>query len=105
MHLYIVERRRHGPDSRSRSLATDSTIKLIRFQLDGLRRGSCEDNQSADPAACNILIMRRCVGRIARDATEKLHDKSRCNFLGRAQRLLAVATDAFTVARPPYVVD
>jgi len=57
----------------SRSLVMDSTIKLIRFQLDDPRRGSCEGRQSVDPVACNILIMRRCVGRIARDATEKLY--------------------------------
>lgn len=83
----------------SRSLVTDSMIKWMHFQLDGPRRGSCEGRQSVDPAACNILIMRWCVGRIARDATEKLYAIKPRQFTRSNTEAAADAAAFMVVAR------
>jgi len=81
---------RDGATAMGRSLAANSMIKLIRFQLGGPRRGACEARKSADPAArryFNYAPMRGT--NRARDVTEKL----RCATIK--------ATAIFQVGTPP----
>jgi len=64
---------RDSATAMGRSLAANSMIKLIRFQLGGPRRGACEAGKSADPAArryFNYAPMRGT--NRARDVTVKL---------------------------------
>jgi len=79
---------RDGAMAMGRSLAANSMIKLIRFQLGGPRRGACEARKRADPAArryFNYAPMRGT--NRARDVTEKL----RCTTI-KAAAIFQVGT-------------
>lgn len=83
-------------------------IKLIRFQLDV--SPPCTRNadhaklrKARIPQRDAVLIMRRCVGRIARDATEKLRDKSCRDFPSRTQAAAATAFMRCARERAPLI--